>query len=88
MIPCTLGKVQVDYDKRFDVLYVALSDKKHSYGDDSRPGLVIMRDLDSDQITGFTVFSFSKRMQDHSLSSLLKSASLSIDESVFSNLLN
>lgn len=60
---CISGKVKVNYDNRFDTLYVAFSDGANSYGDDSEVGVIIMRDLNSDSITGFTLFHFMKKFK-------------------------
>ena len=61
--------MSVDYDSRFDTLYVGLGDKSNSYGDDEQDDIIFMRDMDTDEITGFTILSFLKK---HTLSALPK----------------
>ena len=46
----TMQTMKIDYDRRFDTLYVAVSSNLNSYGDDSSNGVVIMRDMDTDEI--------------------------------------
>ena len=74
--------MKVDYDKRFDTLYIAFADKSNSYGDDSADDIILMRDIDSDQITGVTVLSFRKKYQSHTLPQLPKSLGISLEKDV------
>lgn len=52
----------IDYDEKHDVLYVAIGDKTNSYGDDSEDDVLVMRDFDTDRITGFTILSIAKKI--------------------------
>lgn len=52
----------IDYDEKQDVLYVAIGDKTNSYGDDSQDDILVMRDFDTDEITGFTISSIAKKI--------------------------
>lgn len=56
-----MNNFKIDYDTNFDTLYVGIGDRSMSYGDDSRAGLILLRDATTDRITGFTVLSFLKR---------------------------
>ena len=58
-----------NYDERHDVLYVALGDRRNSYGDDEN-GLVFLRDMDTDELTGITIFGFMKKYLSQTLPSL------------------
>lgn len=46
------------YNSRFDVLYLMFSDGSNSYGDDSLYGAVVYRDIDTEEITGYTFTHF------------------------------
>lgn len=48
------------YDDEFDVLYLTFSDKSNSYGDDISDCVTVMRDWDTDIITGLTIFDFMR----------------------------
>ena len=48
------ASLQFDYDAKYDVLYVALGDRDNSYGDDSEAGIIYLRDIDTDELTGVT----------------------------------
>lgn len=52
----------IDYDEKHDVLYVAIGDKANSYGDDSEDDVLVMRDFDTDRITGFTISGIAKKI--------------------------
>lgn len=74
--------MKLDYDKRHDTLYVALGDKSNSYGDDSQPGIIVMRDIETDCITGFTILKFLKKLADQRLPELPDSLNISIVDDI------
>ncbi len=49
---------KINYDLKFDVLYYSLGDTSNSYGDEIDNRLILLRDIDTDNITGITVFDF------------------------------
>lgn len=49
---------RIDYDTKFDVLYYSLGDTSNSYGDEIDNRLILLRDIDTDNITGITVLDF------------------------------
>lgn len=59
--------LKINYDQKFDVLYIKIGDSKSSYGDEDVPGLVVFRNIETDVITGITIFDFKKRMNDKSI---------------------
>ena len=50
----------INYDEENDVFYFRLSDSKNVYGDESLPGVVIFRDLDTNKFVGATIFDYSQ----------------------------
>ena len=40
------NNIGFDYDKKFDVLYIALGDRSNSYGDDSDGNVIYLKDID------------------------------------------
>lgn len=46
----------VNYDEQNDVLYVKIASTDNSYGTESPDGIVTLRDVNTDEITGFTIF--------------------------------
>lgn len=54
------GPITFDYDSKFDTLYASINgkDKSHSYGDDRVPELIVARDMETDEIVGFTIFRY------------------------------
>lgn len=47
-----------DYDSNSDILYCTFRDKSNSYGDEDPDNIVVMRDIDTDIITGITILNF------------------------------
>ena len=74
--------MKIDYDQRFDTLYVAIGDKTNSYGDDSSSGIILMRDMRTEAITGFTILSFLKKYRSHSLPKLPESFDVSLERDI------
>lgn len=54
--------VNCDYDKDFDVLYVSFNTPRPSYGEEDEPGTVILKDINTSEITGITIFDFKQRL--------------------------
>ena len=62
--------LSLNYDKKHDVLYISIGAPKPSYGDEEKSGVVILRDINTDEITGITIFDFKKRLESNSLNVL------------------
>jgi len=54
---------RVGYDKQNDIVYIAFSDQRNSYGDDISANVVLRRDWDDQHITGVTIFNFMRLIQ-------------------------
>lgn len=54
----TLNKI--DYDQKFDVLYYNISNTENSYGDEIDDNIVLLRDIDTDKITGVTIIGYNQ----------------------------
>lgn len=82
--------LKINYDKTYDIMYVSVGNKANSYGDEKIDGLVIMKDLDTDEITGFTVFGFKKRLEEGSLYDLTISDDINLRsmKDIFDGVLN
>ena len=48
----------LNYDKKFDVLYLTFADNSNSYGEEDDFGNVTHRDRVSNEVTSVTVFDF------------------------------
>jgi uncharacterized protein YuzE len=59
--------LNLNYDNDFDVLYIRISKNKNSYGDEGIPGIVMMRDIATDEITGVTIFGYKRMLDNGSL---------------------
>ena len=49
---------QISYDNKFDVLYFSFEESNNSYGDEIDDNIVMMKDIDTNNITGITVMGF------------------------------
>lgn len=51
---------KICYDKQFDVLYCTIGDTSNSYGDEVGDKIVLLRDINTNDITGITIFDHIK----------------------------
>jgi len=71
--------LKLNYDNKYDILYILLSDGKNSIGDEEYDGLVVMRDEKTDEITGLTIFGFLDKYQKGSLPVLPSEINIDFD---------
>lgn len=62
--------LNLDYDKKFDILYARLPFSGHSYGEEGLDGIVTYHNIENDSITGMAIYSFKKRLEDGSIFSM------------------
>lgn len=55
--------LNLDYDKKFDILYARFPFNGHSYGEESADGVVTYHNIENDSITGVAIYSFKKRLE-------------------------
>jgi len=56
---------KINYDNDHDVLYCRFSDTNNSYGDEFIDNIVLLKDFDTDVLTGITVLDFVKMCHLH-----------------------
>lgn len=78
--------MKINYDRRFDTLYVTMSNNLNSYGDDTLGNVIVMRDMDTDAVTGITILSFLKKYKSGCLPELPPDIGLSIESDILPNL--
>lgn len=61
---------RINLDKKNDVLYLSINSTENSYGCEPCKGLIVLHDIDSDVVTGITIFDFLKRYNDGSIGQL------------------
>ena len=59
-----------NYDKEFDILYVRRSPYPASYGDEDDNGVVTLRSIVDDSISGMIIYDFKKRLENEEATSL------------------
>ena len=62
--------LKVNYDSKFDILYISIGNPVPSYGDEQVPGLVILKNIKTDEITGVTIFDFMKKVKENTTDDL------------------
>ncbi|NMB07942.1 MAG: DUF2283 domain-containing protein [Tissierellia bacterium] len=62
--------LKVNYDSKFDILYISIGNPVPSYGDEQVPGLVILKNIKTDEITGVTIFDFMKKVKENTMDDL------------------
>ena len=72
---------KISYDSKFDVMYYSFGDTSNVSGDEDINNIVIMKDIDSDEVKGYTIMNF-KRMSE-SGSELLNELISVIGQNVF-----
>ena len=77
-----MNRFQIDYDAKFDTLYVGYKCRATSYGDDSLGDIIILRDVDTDDVTGFTILSFLKKYHNNRLPKLPSEIECSIEKDI------
>lgn len=60
------AKPLIDYDSKFDVMNYIFGDTSNSYGDEDLGNIVILKDMDTDAITGYTIMNFKRICQERS----------------------
>lgn len=75
--------LSLNLDKRNDILYLGLSDTGNSYGEEINPGVVILHDIDSDDITGITIFDFYKRYKSGTLNNISLPINIDFNKDIF-----
>lgn len=78
--------MKINYDSRFDTLYVAFSSNDNAYGDDSLGSIILLRDMDTEEITGLTILSFLKKYHAKALPKLPPELNISIEEDILPRL--
>ncbi len=80
--------LSLKYDKNHDVLYISIDYPRPSYGDEILPGVVILYHMETDEVTGVTIFDFKKRLDDNSLWSLELPPEIDLLQANFSDIVS
>lgn len=61
----TRSILKKDYDEKNDILYIGFTnDRGNSYADEGPTGIEIMRDMDTDDVTGILVYYPREKQED------------------------
>ena len=47
--------MKYNYDSKYDILSIAIEDKSNSYCEDDGTGIVVSRDMDTNEVTGIMI---------------------------------
>ena len=59
--------LQGSYDKKHDILYIYLKGRDPSYATEELNGLITMRSIETEHVTGYLVYDFEKKVREGSL---------------------
>ncbi|MFA5306941.1 MAG: DUF2283 domain-containing protein [Candidatus Babeliales bacterium] len=62
--------LSLNYDKKHDILYISIGTPKPSYGEEDTPGIVVLKDMSTNEITGITIFDFMDRINKNTISDI------------------
>ena len=67
-----MSNLKFNYDKKHDILYISIGNPVPSYGDEELEGIILRRDMVTDELTGITILDFMKRLSknDNSLNAI------------------
>jgi len=79
--------LSLNLDKENDILYLGILDTSNSYGEETTNGVVVLHDIDSDTITGITIFDFFKKYNNGTLSRLSLPFKIDFKKDVINNIM-
>lgn len=56
----SIKEPMIDYDSKFDIMYYSDGDTSNSYGDEDINNIVVMKDINSDKVVGYTIMNYKK----------------------------
>lgn len=77
--------LKINYDKKFDILYISIGTPIPSYGDEEIPGLVVLKSIETGELTGITIFDFKKKVEDKTINEIKMPIEIDV-ESIGNNL--
>jgi len=78
--------LNLNLDRKNDILYLGISNTDNSYGSEIANGLIILHDIQTDDITGITIFDFLKRYREGTLNKLPLPIKIDFKEEVYPKL--
>jgi len=65
-----LSILSQNYDAAHDVLYLGFADRQNSYGDEVCDDVIVLKDADTEAITGVTILDFLRHYRNDTLCNL------------------
>lgn len=75
--------LNLSLDRKNDILYIKINSTNNSYGDETENGVVILKDLEDDNITGITIFDFVKRYKENRIKDLKLPIHIDFNEDIY-----
>lgn len=70
------------YDKKYDILYYRICNTSNSYGDELNEHLVLLRDMDTEIVTGVTIIGYSRFFKNDNKERQLLSRFIKLPENI------
>ena len=58
-----MQKLNLKYDKQYDILYARFPFDGHSYGEEDDNGIITFHNIETDRITGIAIYTFYERFK-------------------------
>jgi len=55
--------LSLNYDNKFDVLYISFGHPRDSYGEEDIPHVVTLKDITTNEITGYTIMGYKELLK-------------------------
>lgn len=78
--------LNLDLDRKNDILYIKINDTSNSYGDEAENGIVILKDFFNNKITGVTIFDFLKKSKENRIQDLNLPIDIDFEKEVYPKL--
>ena len=79
--------LDLDYDSKYDILNISLSEGRNSIGCEEYGGLVVMRDYATREITGLMLYGFADKYEHKTIPKFPDGISINIENDVLPVLL-
>lgn len=81
-------QLAINYDKKYDILYVDIPSSEPTYGSGGESGIVTFHGMESDTVLGFLVENFKERLLNHKINSQDLPIQVNIYDPIITALIN
>ncbi len=75
--------LNLSLDRKKDILYIKINDTSSSYGDETENGVVVLKDIVNDTVTGITIFDFTRKYKENKIKDLKLPICIDFDKEIY-----